>query len=80
MVWSFVYIAVRSLFTLVLLSTSTNEQRDRVCAPYGLGEPSHEAKCRVGDLAPTGIDREGMSASLDLDDLGHSRVALLVFV
>jgi hypothetical protein len=45
-----------------------------------LCEPSDEAKCRVGDLAPTVIDREGVSASLDLDDLGHSLVAVLVFV
>jgi hypothetical protein len=47
---------------------------------WRLGEPSDEAKCRFGDLAPTVIDREGVSASLDLDDLGHSLVALLVFV
>ena len=46
----------------------------------GLDEPLDEAKCRVGDLAPAAIDREGVSASLDLDDLGHGRVALLVFV
>jgi hypothetical protein len=64
-------------------SASTNSYRVSFSVRrrlWRLGEPLDEAKCRVGDLAPAAVDRQCVSASLDLDDLGHGRVALLVFV
>ena len=45
-----------------------------------LNEPFDEPERRVGDLAPAAVDGERVAAALDLDDLGHARVALLVLV
>src|SRR5206468_6050140 len=59
----------------------------------GLTAPSHrswsasllrvlldERERRVGDLAPAAVDRERVTATRDLDELGHARIALLTLV
>src|SRR5438105_15915983 len=43
----------------------------------GLDEPLDERQGAVGDFPPTAVDREGMAAVWNLDDLGHAFVALL---
>src|SRR4051812_31641033 len=45
-----------------------------------LDEAPNERERRVGDLAPAAVDRERVPAVLDLDDLGHALVVLLLLV
>src|SRR6266511_3994305 len=45
-----------------------------------LGEAPDERQRRVGDLTPAAVDGERVAALLDLDDLGHALVVLLLLV
>src|SRR6266498_4546225 len=45
-----------------------------------LDETLDERQGGVGDLAPAAVDGEGVPAVLDLDDLGHALVVLLLLV
>src|SRR6266540_58006 len=45
-----------------------------------LGEALDERQRRVGDLTPAAVDGERVAAVLDLDDLGHGLVVLLLLV
>ena len=46
----------------------------RLCESFDEGEGG------VGDFAPAAVDREAVSAVLDLDELSHAFVVLLLFV
>src|SRR5262245_57506119 len=62
------------------LTAATTPVADLRHLPLPGCEPLHELERLLGDLPPAGVDGQSMPAARHLDDLGHSRVALLLLV